>query len=96
MVNLGEAVGVIAAQSIGEPGTQLTMRTFHIGGAATRRAEQSSAEARTEGEARFVSLRTVEDKLGRQIASNRHGEVRDLRRQRSRARAPPGRATAPG
>jgi DNA-directed RNA polymerase subunit beta' len=46
MVNLGEAVGVIAAQSIGEPGTQLTMRTFHIGGTATRRAEQSSAEAR--------------------------------------------------
>ena len=44
MVNLGEAVGVIAAQSIGEPGTQLTMRTFHIGGAATRRAEQSHAE----------------------------------------------------
>ncbi|MCX5738713.1 MAG: DNA-directed RNA polymerase subunit beta', partial [Proteobacteria bacterium] len=75
MVNLGEAVGVIAAQSIGEPGTQLTMRTFHIGGAATRRAEQSSAEARTEGEARHVNLRTVEDRQGRQIASNRHGEV---------------------
>ena len=48
-VNIGEAVGVIAAQSIGEPGTQLTMRTFHIGGAATRRAEQSSLETRTEG-----------------------------------------------
>ncbi len=75
MVNLGEAVGVIAAQSIGEPGTQLTMRTFHIGGAATRRAEQSSAEARSEGEARFANLRTVEDRQGRQIASNRHGEV---------------------
>jgi DNA-directed RNA polymerase subunit beta' len=75
MVNLGEAVGVIAAQSIGEPGTQLTMRTFHIGGAATRRAEQSSAESRTEGEARYVNLRTVEDRLGRQTASNRHGEV---------------------
>jgi DNA-directed RNA polymerase subunit beta' len=75
MVNLGEAVGVIAAQSIGEPGTQLTMRTFHIGGAATRRAEQSSAEARAEGEARFVNLRTAEDRQGRQIASNRHGEI---------------------
>ena len=45
MVNVGEAVGVIAAQSIGEPGTQLTMRTFHIGGAAQRGAEQSSVEA---------------------------------------------------
>jgi DNA-directed RNA polymerase subunit beta' len=75
MVNLGESVGVIAAQSIGEPGTQLTMRTFHIGGAATRRAEQSSAEARAEGEARYVNLRTVEDRQGRQIASNRHGEI---------------------
>jgi DNA-directed RNA polymerase subunit beta' len=75
MVNLGEAVGVIAAQSIGEPGTQLTMRTFHIGGTATRRAEQSSAEARTEGEARYVNLRTALDRQGRRIASNRHGEV---------------------
>ncbi len=75
MVNLGEAVGVIAAQSIGEPGTQLTMRTFHIGGTATRRAEQSSAEARSEGEVRFLELRTVADRQGRQIAMNRHGEV---------------------
>ena len=49
MVNLGEAVGVIAAQSIGEPGTQLTMRTFHIGGTATRRVEASHAEARSRG-----------------------------------------------
>ena len=49
MVNLGEAVGVIAAQSIGEPGTQLTMRTFHIGGAATRRAEQSHARGSERG-----------------------------------------------
>jgi DNA-directed RNA polymerase subunit beta' len=66
---------VIAAQSIGEPGTQLTMRTFHIGGTATRRAEQSSAEARAEGEARYVNLRTALDRQGRNIASNRHGEV---------------------
>ena len=49
MVNLGEAIGVIAAQSIGEPGTQLTMRTFHIGGTASRRAEQTTLEARNEG-----------------------------------------------
>ncbi len=51
LVNLGEAVGVIAAQSIGEPGTQLTMRTFHIGGTASRRAEQTSLEARFDGDA---------------------------------------------
>jgi len=75
MVNLGEAVGVIAAQSIGEPGTQLTMRTFHIGGTATRRAEQSHVEANAEGEVRFTSLRTVQDREGRHIAMNRNAEI---------------------
>jgi DNA-directed RNA polymerase subunit beta' len=75
MVNLGEAVGVIAAQSIGEPGTQLTMRTFHIGGAATRRAEQSHVEASSEGEVRYANLRTVTDRQGRQVAMNRNGEI---------------------
>jgi DNA-directed RNA polymerase subunit beta' len=75
LVNQGEAVGVIAAQSIGEPGTQLTMRTFHIGGTATRRVEQSHAEATTDGEVRFKNLRTVEDREGRQIAMNRNGEI---------------------
>jgi len=75
MVNLGEAVGVIAAQSIGEPGTQLTMRTFHIGGTATRRVEQSHHEASSEGEIRFSNLRTVRDRQGRLIAMNRNGEI---------------------
>ena len=75
MVNLGEAVGVIAAQSIGEPGTQLTMRTFHISGTATGRAEQTSAEARAEGTVSFVNLHTVQDRQGRNIAGNRHGEI---------------------
>jgi DNA-directed RNA polymerase subunit beta' len=75
MVNLGEAVGVIAAQSIGEPGTQLTMRTFHIGGAATRRAEQSHASAASEGEIRFHNIRTVRDRAGRDISMNRNGEL---------------------
>jgi DNA-directed RNA polymerase subunit beta' len=75
LVNLGEAVGVIAAQSIGEPGTQLTMRTFHIGGTATRRAEQSHHEARTEGEIRFGNVRVVADRQGRTIAMNRNGEI---------------------
>ena len=75
MVNLGEAVGVIAAQSIGEPGTQLTMRTFHIGGAATRRAEQSHAEAANSGEIRFHGIRTVTDGLGRLVAMSRNAEL---------------------
>jgi DNA-directed RNA polymerase subunit beta' len=75
LVNLGEAVGVIAAQSIGEPGTQLTMRTFHIGGTATRRAEQSHHEARTDGEVRFSNVRIVRDREGHAIAMNRNGEI---------------------
>jgi DNA-directed RNA polymerase subunit beta' len=75
MVNMGEAVGVIAAQSIGEPGTQLTMRTFHIGGAATRRAEQSHAEASSEGDVRFHNIRVVTDTEGNETVMTRHGEV---------------------
>ena len=75
MVNLGEAVGVIAAQSIGEPGTQLTMRTFHIGGTATRRVEQSHHEAGSEGQVRYANLRVIEDRDGRRIAMNRNGEL---------------------
>jgi DNA-directed RNA polymerase subunit beta' len=75
MVNLGEAVGVIAAQSIGEPGTQLTMRTFHIGGAATRRVEASHHESTSEGIVRYSNLRTVRDRDGRAIAMNRNGEL---------------------
>jgi DNA-directed RNA polymerase subunit beta' len=75
MVHLGEAVGVIAAQSIGEPGTQLTMRTFHIGGTATRRVEQSHAEATTSGTAVFHNIRWVEDGRGNHIAMTRNGEV---------------------
>jgi DNA-directed RNA polymerase subunit beta' len=75
MVNLGEAVGVIAAQSIGEPGTQLTMRTFHIGGAATRRVEQSHHQTGSEGQVRYSNLRTLRDREGRLIAMNRNGEI---------------------
>ncbi len=76
MVNIGETVGVIAAQSIGEPGTQLTMRTFHIGGTATRAAEQSSLEARNEGIVRYSdNLHTVVGKDGVCIAMNRNGEI---------------------
>src|SRR5207253_3862967 len=64
MVELGEAVGVIAAQSIGEPGTQLTMRTFHIGGTATRVSQRSTLEARNNGVVEFVDLKHVEGRGG--------------------------------
>ena len=74
-VNIGEAVGVIAAQSIGEPGTQLTMRTFHIGGAATRRAEASTIENRHAGVVHFHALKTVKRKDGSTIVMNRNGEL---------------------
>src|SRR5229473_1927265 len=75
MVELGEAVGVIAAQSIGEPGTQLTMRTFHIGGAATRVSERSTLEAKNNGIVMFVELRHVEGRGGTAIAMNRAGLI---------------------
>ena len=74
MVELGEAVGVIAAQSIGEPGTQLTMRTFHIGGTATRVTEQSKLEAKNNGLVKFIDLKTVRGK-GEEIAMNRSGLI---------------------
>jgi len=75
LVNLGEAVGVIAAQSIGEPGTQLTMRTFHIGGTASRHAEQTSLEARTEGKISFLNINSVTNADGHHIVMNRNGEL---------------------
>ncbi len=75
MVNSGEAVGVIAAQSIGEPGTQLTMRTFHIGGAASRRVEQSTLEARYDGKVKFYGVNLVSNKQGKLTVMNRNGEV---------------------
>jgi len=75
MVNLGEAVGVIAAQSIGEPGTQLTMRTFHIGGTASRRAEQTTLESRNDGFIKFINVSTVANKEGDLVVMNRNGEI---------------------
>jgi DNA-directed RNA polymerase subunit beta' len=74
-VNIGEAVGVIAAQSIGEPGTQLTMRTFHIGGTATRKAEASTVENRHAGTVKFHNLNTVKKKDGNLVVMNRNGEL---------------------
>lgn len=75
LVNVGEAIGIIAAQSIGEPGTQLTMRTFHIGGAASRRAEQTTLECRIEGKIKFINLKTVKNREGHLIVMNRNGEI---------------------
>jgi DNA-directed RNA polymerase subunit beta' len=74
-VNMGEAIGIMAAQSIGEPGTQLTMRTFHIGGTASRRAEQTTLEARNEGLVRLHNVKTVPSKDGSLIVMSRHGEI---------------------
>jgi DNA-directed RNA polymerase subunit beta' len=74
-VNIGEAVGIIAAQSIGEPGTQLTMRTFHIGGTASKRVEQTTIQARNEGKVSFIDLKTVKNAEGSHIVMNRNGEI---------------------
>ena len=75
LAELGEAVGIIAAQSIGEPGTQLTMRTFHIGGTATRVSEQSTLEAKNNGFVRFANLSTVRSKENRLVVMNRTGSI---------------------
>jgi len=74
-VNIGEAVGVIAAQSIGEPGTQLTMRTFHIGGAAQRGAEQSKIESAYDGVVSLINYNVVEDSKGRSVVMSRSCEL---------------------
>ncbi len=75
MVEMGEAVGVIAAQSIGEPGTQLTMRTFHIGGTASRITEQSTLEAKNNGYLKFQNLQTVTNRDGDFVVTNRNGTL---------------------
>ena len=94
LVNSGEAVGVIAAQSIGEPGTQLTMRTFHIGGAASRAAAASQVEAKSNGTARFNSqMRYVANNKGELIVIGRSSEVvihDDIGRERERHKVPYG------
>ena len=75
VVELGEAVGIIAAQSIGEPGTQLTMRTFHIGGTAHRVIEQSYIKAKHKGTVKFHNLKTVKTKPDELLVLNRNGEL---------------------
>ncbi|MBK7685322.1 MAG: DNA-directed RNA polymerase subunit beta' [Rhodocyclaceae bacterium] len=94
MVNVGEAVGVIAAQSIGEPGTQLTMRTFHVGGAASRAAAQSSIEAKSSGVIRISSsMRVVTNPKGEKVVISRSGEIiitEESGRERERHKVPYG------
>ncbi|MGN1056535.1 MAG: DNA-directed RNA polymerase subunit beta', partial [Comamonas sp.] len=93
MVNLGEAVGVIAAQSIGEPGTQLTMRTFHIGGAASRAAIASSVEAKSNGTIGFnATMRYVSNTKGELVVISRSGEIiiSENGRERERHKVPYG------
>jgi DNA-directed RNA polymerase subunit beta' len=94
LVNVGEAVGVIAAQSIGEPGTQLTMRTFHIGGAASRALVASNIEAKSNGSLKFSgTMRVVKNAKGEQIVISRSGEaliVDDNGRERERHKVPYG------
>ena len=93
IVSIGEAIGVIAAQSIGEPGTQLTMRTFHIGGAATKGAEVSSVEASYDAKVKIVGRNLVVNSEGRQIVMSRACEVLlvdDKGNERSRNKIPYG------
>ena len=94
LVNVGEAIGVIAAQSIGEPGTQLTMRTFHIGGAASRTAVASQLESKSTGTVRFSpQMRYVTNPRGEPVAISRSGEaliVDDNGRERERHKVPYG------
>jgi DNA-directed RNA polymerase subunit beta' len=75
LAQIGEAIGIIAAQSIGEPGTQLTMRTFHIGGTASKSIERTSITNRYPGMVRFLNLNTVRNREGDLVAMNRNGEI---------------------
>jgi DNA-directed RNA polymerase subunit beta' len=93
LVNAGEAVGVIAAQSIGEPGTQLTMRTFHIGGAASRSATVNNVQVKSAGTVRLNNLKTVMNRQGNLVAVSRSGEVGvvdEYGRERERYKIPYG------
>lgn len=93
LVNIGEAVGIIAAQSIGEPGTQLTMRTFHIGGAASRSTAANSIQVKNKGMIRLHNIKTVKNLSGKLVAVSRSGEVTvvdEFGRERERYKLPYG------
>jgi len=92
-INIGEAVGVIAAQSIGEPGTQLTMRTFHIGGAASRSAAVNNIEIKSNGVVKLNNIKTVAHRKGYLVAVSRSGEIsviNEMGRERERYKVPYG------
>ncbi|MEX0708368.1 MAG: DNA-directed RNA polymerase subunit beta' [Woeseia sp.] len=92
-INIGEAVGVIAAQSIGEPGTQLTMRTFHIGGAASRSAAVNNIEIKNNGVVKLNNIKLVENQEGHLVAVSRSGEIsvsNEYGRERERYKVPYG------
>jgi DNA-directed RNA polymerase subunit beta' len=88
LVNIGESVGVTAAQSIGEPGTQLTMRTFHIGGAASRRVEQSHVESKAKGVVKFIELNALPTEQGGLTVMNRNGAIAIEENGREKERFP--------
>ncbi len=93
LISIGEAVGVIAAQSIGEPGTQLTMRTFHIGGAASRAAAISLVEIKGKGTLRFHNVKSVRHEKGHLVTTSRSGEIGvidEFGRERERYKIPYG------
>src|SRR5574344_546379 len=93
LVNPGESVGVMAAQSIGEPGTQLTMRTFHVGGAASRTSAANSIQVRNKGIVRFHNVKTVQHAKGHLVSVSRSGEIGiadDIGRERERYKLPYG------
>jgi DNA-directed RNA polymerase subunit beta' len=95
LINIGEAVGIIAAQSIGEPGTQLTMRTFHIGGAASRASAANNIQAKNKGVVRLHNIKTVRHESGNLVAVSRSGEVSvadEFGRERERYKLPYGAA----
>ncbi|MEC8886823.1 MAG: DNA-directed RNA polymerase subunit beta' [Pseudomonadota bacterium] len=93
IVNPGESVGVMAAQSIGEPGTQLTMRTFHVGGAASRTSAANSVQVRNKGTVRFHNIKTVQHAKGHLVTTSRSGEIGiadEIGRERERYKVPYG------
>lgn len=99
LVNIGEAVGIMAAQSIGEPGTQLTMRTFHIGGAASRATAINSVQVKSNGNVKLHNMKTVKHNSGNLIAVSRSGEVAVVDgsgRERERYKVPYGAALTVG
>jgi DNA-directed RNA polymerase subunit beta' len=98
-VNIGESIGVIAAQSIGEPGTQLTMRTFHIGGAASRAATVNNVQVKNKGAIKLHNIKTVTDKNGHLVAVSRSGEIGvgdEHGRERERYKVPYGAVISAG